>query len=80
MFCVCRFDPGEMELKEEPATMSAKVVHSVNDSSPYYEELSFTRPPLQTDSVTLERNEAYCVPGDESVRVHYDTPKPIIRK
>ena len=76
MFCACRFDPGEIELKEEPATMSTNVVDSVRDSSPYYEELSFARPPLQTDSITLARNEAYCTPGDECVRVHYDTPRP----
>ena len=62
---MCRSDPS-VELKEQPATLSAQNAYSVNDSSPYYEELSSVRPP-QTKSCNLTRNESYCAPGGVSV-------------
>ena len=65
--CVCRSDPTAVELKEQPATSLAKVVDDVSDSSPYYEELSFARPPPQTKRCNLTRNESYCAPGGVSV-------------
>ena len=61
--CVCRSEPSVVELKEQPVTSPADVV---NDSSPYYEELSSVRPP-QTKSCNLTRNESYCAPGGVSV-------------
>ena len=56
-----------MELKELPATLSAKDADGVSDSSPYYDELSFARPPPQTKRCNLTRNESYGVPGGVSV-------------
>ena len=71
--CVCRSDPSVVELKELPV---ANATNSVSDSSPYYEELSFARPPPKTKSFNLARNESYRAPGGVSVRVAHDSQNP----